>query len=251
MDIISSRKNPLVAHLRKLGNNRAYRRQCKEFICDGVKLLKDALASRLEIIMVLFSGQPPRLPGNIRSVKVSDDIIGHLSFFKSPQNIVFVCRIPYNDYDIKPGRHLVLENMQDPGNVGTIIRTANAFGVESIILTGDCADPYSPKSVRASMGAVFRQKIIEKDQDKLLDMLSEYGIPLYSSALDEDSVNLCTAPLPRSLALAIGNEGQGLSERLLDASIRKLVIPMENETQSLNAATAAAILMWEMYKQQQ
>lgn len=248
MDIISSRKNPLIAHLRKLGNDRAYRRQCREFICDGAKLLEDALASRLEIIMVLSSGQPPELPQNIRSIKVSDDIIKYLSSFKSPQDLVFVCKVPNNTHSLEPGRHLILENMQDPGNVGTIIRTANAFGVDSIILTGDCADPYNPKAVRASMGAVFRQRIIEKDQEKLLNMLSEKGIPLYSSALDEDTVDLRDVQLPSSLALAIGNEGQGLSERLLQASAQKLLIPMERETQSLNAAAAAAILMWELYK---
>lgn len=249
MEIISSRKNPLIVHLRKLGNDRAYRRQCREFVCDGAKLLEDALASRMEIIMVLCSGQPPELPRSIRNIRVSNEIIEYLSSFKTPQNLIFVCKIPDNSHHINKGRHLILENMQDPGNVGTIIRTANAFGIDSVILTGDCADPYGPKAVRASMGAVFRQRIVEKDQETLLNMLSVHGIPLYSTAPDKASSDLLTAALPSSLALAIGNEGQGLSERLLNASARKLTIPMESETESLNAAAAAAILMWELYKQ--
>lgn len=249
MDIISSRKNPLVAHLKKLANDRAYRRQCREFICDGIKLLDDAVASGAEIIMVLSSGSLPDLPGNIRTVRVSDDIIGLLSSFKSPQNLVFICRVPDMAAPMGRGRHLILENMQDPGNVGAIIRTANAFGTDTVVLTGDCADPYGPKSVRASMGAVFRQKIMETDSDRLLDMLKSNEIPLYSSALDPQATDIRSAVLPESLAIAIGNEGQGLSEKLLKASSQKLMIPMNKETQSLNAAAAAAILMWELYKQ--
>ena len=147
----------------------------------------------------------------------------------------------------KPGKlsnAIVLEGVQDPGNVGTVIRTANAFGIGAVILTGDCADLYHPKTVRATMGAIFRQPVLEMDLAFLADFLKDHGLPLYAAALDPQAVDLREVSL-RHAAVAVGSEGRGLSAALIDISEKNVIIPMQADSESLNAAVAAAVLMWE------
>ena len=139
---------------------------------------------------------------------------------------------------------LVLEGVQDPGNVGTVIRTANAFGMDAVILIGACADLYHPKTVRATMGAIFRQTVLEIDRDFLSSFLKDQELPLYAAALDERAVDVRKVPLCRA-AVAVGSEGRGLSPELIAMSDQTVVIPMGPDSESLNAAVAAAVLMWE------
>ncbi len=148
----------------------------------------------------------------------------------------------------KPGRlrnAIVLENVQDPGNVGTVIRTANALHIDAVILTGSCADLYQPKTVRATMGAIFRQKVLRVERDYLGGFLRDQQLPLYGAALSEDARDLRGLSL-KNAAVAIGSEGQGLSEELLRLCDGQLIIPMNPDSESLNAAVAASIVMWEM-----
>ena len=147
----------------------------------------------------------------------------------------------------KPGKlsnAIVLEGVQDPGNVGTVIRTANAFGMDAVILTGACADLYHPKTVRASMGAIFRQTVLEMDRAFLSPFLKEQGLPLYAAALDERAVDVREVSL-RHAAVAVGSEGRGLSAELIAMSDQTVIIPMGPDSESLNAAVAAAVIMWE------
>jgi TrmH family RNA methyltransferase len=125
-----------------------------------------------------------------------------------------------------------------------VIRTANAFGIDAVILTGDCADLYHPRTVRASMGAIFRQKVLELDTAYLKDLLVDQGLPLYAAALDERALDVREVSL-RNAAVAVGSEGHGLSETLLRMCDQKIIIPMDPDSESLNAAVAAAVLMWE------
>ena len=140
---------------------------------------------------------------------------------------------------------IVLESVQDPGNVGTVIRTANAFGVDAVILTGVCADLYNPKTVRATMGAIFRQRVLELPLAELRAALDENGLPLYGAALSETARDFREIPLDKA-AVAVGSEGNGLSTELLAICDGQLIIPMRPDSESLNAGVAASVIMWEM-----
>ena len=142
-------------------------------------------------------------------------------------------------------RYLVLDGVQDPGNVGTIWRTADALGADGLILVNGCADPWNPKTVRATMGACFRLPVYERNADGLAQWLGKQGIPLYATALREDTVDLRKAELSRC-AVVIGSEGRGVSEGLLSQSAKTLKIPMRARCESLNAAAAATVVLWEM-----
>lgn len=139
----------------------------------------------------------------------------------------------------------MLETIQDPGNLGTILRTANALSVDTVILTGDCADVWNPKTVRATMGAVFRQRFYEMERGEMRDYLARHGLKLYGAALSDRAGDLRRVDL-RAAAVAIGSEGQGLSKELLALCDGELIIPMNAQCESLNAAVAAAIVMWEL-----
>ena len=142
-------------------------------------------------------------------------------------------------------RAIVLENVQDPGNVGTVLRTADAFGMDLAVLCGACADPYNPKTVRASMGAVFRQCVARTDLAGLAGVLR--GLPLYGAALAPGGLDV--RDLPKDpLAVAVGNEGNGLTAALLAQCAGTVRIPMSPRTESLNAGVAAAVVMWEMVR---
>lgn len=245
MNEITSRKNPLVVHMKKLGGDGDYRRQSGEFLCDGDKLLREALSYGADVTAVLFSGvKPEGLPADIPAYEVPRDLITAVSPLKTPQGVLFACRIPAPaSSPITGGFHIILEGIQDPGNVGTILRTAGAFNVGSVILTGGCADPYNPKTIRASMGAIFRQPIVPAEIDDIR-ALKKSGLKIYGAALSEDSRDVRNV-IFNNAAVAIGSEGRGLSRDLLDLCDEKIIIPMLPECESLNAAVAAAIVMWE------
>ena len=142
-------------------------------------------------------------------------------------------------------RYLVLDGVQDPGNVGTIWRTADALGADGLLLVNGCADPYGPKAVRASMGACFRLPVYETDVDRLCALLERSRLSLSATALREDTVSLERAELSRG-AVVIGSEGRGVSPALLARCGQTIKIPMRERCESLNAAAAAAIVLWEM-----
>jgi TrmH family RNA methyltransferase len=139
----------------------------------------------------------------------------------------------------------VLDGVQDPGNVGTILRTADAFSLDGLFLVNACADLYSPKTVRASMGAVFRCPVWSCGAEELGGLLAQSGIPLYGAALRCDTEDVRSVDFSRA-AVAIGSEGQGLSRELLSLCSRTVRIPMNSRCESLNAAAAAAVILWEM-----
>ena len=216
MEQISSRKNAYIRHVRRLAADGAYRRERGEYLCDGMKTLREALD---------FGAKVTSSPGPLVTAAIRG------------------CR--------KPGKlrcALILEGVQDPGNVGTVIRTANAFGIDAVILTGGCADLYHPKTVRSTMGAIFRQNVLELELTHLADFLREQELPLYGAALAEDAQSIRGMDLRRT-ALAVGSEGRGLSAELLAMCEKKIIIPMRPDSESLNAAVAASVLMWEQSRQ--
>ena len=142
-------------------------------------------------------------------------------------------------------RAILLENVQDPGNVGTVIRTAAAMGVDTVLLCGACADVYSPKTARATMGAIFREKILHCTPDEARALADKNGLKLYGAALSDRAADIRTLTLQKAV-VAIGSEGRGLCEELLSLCDGELIIPMSPGSESLNAAVAAAITLWEM-----
>lgn len=247
MEKITSRKNAYIRHLRMLAADAAYRREKGEYLCDGYKLLGEALSCGAAVSSVLWKEREQALPGleNAAQYAAPADLFDFASPMKNSPGPLFTVRIRGCG---KPGamrNAIVLENVQDPGNVGTVLRTANAFGIDTVILTGDCADPYHPKTVRATMGAIFRQKLIRMELPCVKGLLDEMGLPLYGAALDPAAKDIRALDL-RHAAVAIGSEGRGLSTELLALCQDKLLIPMQPESESLNAAVAAAVCMWEM-----
>lgn len=249
MEQITSRKNPLIGHIRKLISDRAYRRECGEFVGDGIKLLEEAVRWNAPLTCVVCTADVclPTLPDGVRAVEVPRDVMESISPMKAPQGALFLCRIPVLDApdELEGDQWLVLDGLQDPGNVGTIWRTADALGADGLLLSEDCADPWNHKTVRATMGACFRLPVYQVKRQALPALLKRSNLPLYATALRDDTIDLRDADLSRA-AVVIGSEGRGASEVLLDASDKTLKIPMRQRCESLNAASAATVVLWEM-----
>ncbi len=242
METIRSRQNPLVKRFIALGADAKARQEAGEYICAGRTLLDEALASGAEITCVLAAEDIPGLPVRL----ASPEVVQAASPLEHSPGPVFSVRMRPVPPPARAERALVLENVQDPGNVGTVLRTAAAFGMDMVVLCGACADVYNPKAVRASMGAVFRQCAVRADVQDLERTLG--GLPLYGAALAPGGIDARALP-GGPVAVAVGNEGRGLTAALLAQCRGTVRIPMRPGTESLNAAVAAAILMWEMGRQ--
>ena len=246
MELITSRKNPLIRKLRLLGKDPDARKSEGVFLCDGEKLLREAQQNGMRIRDVLFCrGREVPIPPDSSAYTASEDVFSFASPLVNSPGPLFTVEFPKRDDAASPDCAVVLGNVQDPGNVGTVLRTAAALGIGAVILTGDCADPYNPKTVRASMGALFRQRIMELSMEELRKKLADWDLPLYGAALSPESVDLRSISLQHA-AVAVGNEGKGLTPEILGLCGKKIIIPMTPGSESLNAAVAASILMWEI-----
>mgnify|MGYP002795950066 FL=1 len=244
---ITSRKNPLLQQLRRLLQSRGAREAAGEYIADGTKLLAEAvrwIPERLRTVVVTESVDPGELPPHVRLVEVPDDVMAQLSPSKTPQGALFTCALPSMEApSIQPGT-LILDGIQDPGNLGTILRTADAWD-RPVVLTPGCCDAYSHKTVRASMGAVFRTPPGFMTQEEVYGTLLAAGIPLYVTALTSDALDVRQVALSKG-AVVIGSEGKGVGEYFRTHADQTLIIPMTARCESLNAAVAAAVVLWQM-----
>ena len=244
---ITSRKNPLLQQLRRLLQSRSEREAAGEYIADGTKLLAEAvrwIPERLRTVVVTESVDPGELPPHVRLVEVPDDVMAQLSPSKTPQGALFTCALPSMEApSIQPGT-LILDGIQDPGNLGTILRTADAWD-RPVVLTPGCCDAYSHKTVRASMGAVFRTPPGVMTQEEVYGTLLAAGIPLYVTALTSDALDVRQVALSKG-AVVIGSEGKGVGEYFRTHADQTLIIPMTARCESLNAAVAAAVVLWQM-----
>ena len=242
MEKITSRTNPLMTHIRKL-SSAAYRRETGEYLCDSPKLLAEAVQWGAEIVTVVATAEAelPALGDSVRCVEVPRDVMESISPMKTPQGVLFTCRLPQTALPAKPEgkRYMVLDGVQDPGNVG--------FGCDGLILLSGCADPYSAKTVRSSMGAVFRLPVYTASAAEMKEALNAAQIPLYGAALRDDTLDARDVDYTRA-AIAIGSEGRGLTEEMLTLCDRTVRIPMAERCESLNAAIAATVLLWEAYR---
>lgn len=249
MERIKSRTNPLMVRLRKLKGKRAARREEGVFLCEGPKMLREALrwGARVETVVCVQGFSLPELPDGVRSVEVPQPLLEDVADTKTPQGVVFLCRAPDTSLPetLAGERFLVLDGVQDPGNVGTIWRCADAFGAGALVLAGACADPWGPKTVRATMGAAFRLPVYECALAEIAERMDRQGIPLYATSLDLYTRDVREANLSRA-AVIIGSEGAGVSQQALKLCRETLKIPMRVRCESLNAAAAAAVILWEM-----
>lgn len=243
---ITARKNPLIQKVRKLVSSAAYRRETGLFVGDGTKLLTEAVCywPGLDTVILADGVQTQPIPEGIRIVRVPGEIMEYISPMQTPQGAVFLCRYPEKKAFVPKLGMLILDGIQDPGNVGTILRTADALDVPVVLLDG-CADPYGWKTVRSSMGAVFRTPVVQAKWEEVLLSCRAAGIGIGVTALSERAVDIRTANL-KNMALVIGSEGRGVRPEVLENADRELIIPMNEHCESLNAAIAAAIVMWQM-----
>ena len=248
MEQITSRKNAYIRHVRQLASDGAYRLKAGEYLCDGMKTLAEALRFGAKVTSVLWKEQSEIADcGDARQYVCPKELFDYASPMVSSPGPLFTVAIRGWEEGKRLKNALVLEGVQDPGNVGTVIRTANAFGMDAVILTGSCADLYHPKTVRSTMGAIFRQRVLQMELDTLAPFLKEQGLPLYGAALSESAADIRTLSL-RHAAVAVGSEGRGLSPELLALCEKTIIIPMRPDSESLNAAVAASVLMWEATK---
>lgn len=259
---ITSRKNEVVKDMVRLSNSVAYRRERRRFVTEGARLCCDAAKSGAPIFLLLYTPQAKeKYPSYLEAVfqkaerqyLISPEVASCLSGTKSTQGVFCVCGAPDAPRDFPNaaggGHCLVLENIQDPANLGAMLRTAEALGIRSVLLCGDCCDAYSPKVLRASMGAVFRLPLFPApDAQQALQRLREAGFLTLAAVPDASAVPVTSLRLDRPAAVAVGNEGNGLTGEAREACAECVTIPMRGRAESLNAAASAAILMWELVR---
>ena len=262
---ITSRQNPSVRRAAALLRDGQERRAQGRFLCEGARLCRDAVLSGIEIEICFYTEQAEKRYGEYLApifevcgerYMVEEHVAELLSSTKASQGVYCVCKIPprlgqpFSETDFTQPNLLVLENLQDPGNLGTVLRTAEALGVEEIFLAGQCADVLSPKVLRASMGAVFRGKLfLEANAEKLCKLLKEQGYLLHAAVPDRTAREITAVDFTKDRhAVLIGNEGNGLTEQTLALCHDRVTIPMEGRAESLNASAAATILLWEMMR---
>ena len=261
MDIITSRSNAMITDAVKL-RQKKFRDERSMFVFEGRKLLIDAAAANIELYRVFFTEQNKEfissLHLNCETFQVSDAVYDKLTEENSPSGIfcvaLYLDRIKILrkiDKDDNISRPFAAVSIRDPGNLGTLIRTANAFSVGTLILSSDCADVYNTKTVRASMGALFRQNIIIYENDDITSLpasLKDIGYSVYAAALHKDAVSLNTLKVDRLTCFFVGNEGHGLPDELISNCSGCVYIPMNERAESLNVASASSVLMWECFK---
>ena len=239
MERITSRTNPLCTHFRKLASSRAYREETGEFLCDSPKLLREAAIWGASVSAVLFTpgADVSGAPAGARLTEMTESVMRAVSPMEH--------RPPERLMPDACGRqrYVLLDGVQDPGNVGTILRAADAFGWTVFLLPG-CAGVDNPKTVRAAMGVHFRKVIYQASLEEAVRLVRAAELPLYAAALAEDTADLRTVDLTRC-AVVIGSEGRGVSSAALALCDRTVKIPMSKTCESLNAAAAAAVVLWE------
>ncbi len=247
MKHITSRKNPFLLHVRKLISSSSYRQEQGLFVGDGLKLLDAGFQAKFPLTHLIYSDNihPPQEAQGIDSTFVPEDLMAWLSPMKTPQGGLFVAEIPHYCLETLEGNYLLLDGIQDTGNLGTIWRTAQGLGASGLILLEHCANPWGHKAVRSSMGACFHLPIYTMTGQEALDLFAQQKTPLYATALEENSKSIHQVNL-QHCGVVIGAEGQGVSPLLLKHCEETIYLPMSQGCQSLNAAMAAGIVLWEM-----
>lgn len=253
-NIITSGDNKLIKHVKSL-QDKKYRNQYNEYIIEGMKIVEEAIENNeaIESIIVCEELLDTENLDNIKAhnpVFVPKNIFMQISDTVTPQGVLAVIkRLMTNIQELNKSCYLVLDNIQDPGNMGTMIRTSEACGVDEIFLSKGCADPYSPKVVRSTMGSIFRSTIHDNiDLKQLYNDFKQNNIKIIVTSLEE-SYEYYKVDYTQKVAIVIGNESNGISEISKEMSDIRIKIPMMGKIESLNASVAASVVMYEVLKQ--
>lgn len=261
-EIITSKNNPLVKNIVKLLNSSKHRNKNKLFVVEGLRLCRDAMLSNAEIKYLIYSDSAmQKYSRHINDIancselcyQVSDNVFLDMSDTISPQGVMCVCKMLDKNVDVDKignvGKLIVLEDIQDPSNMGTILRTAEALGIDAVILSSNCCDIYNPKVLRGSMGAVFRVNILMSDNiPSLIDKFNKLGFDTYATLPSFNAQHINKVKFSNKSISVIGNEANGITEQTIDRCSYKITVPMLGRAESLNASTAASIVMWEMIR---
>ncbi|MGL5677953.1 MAG: TrmH family RNA methyltransferase [Cellulosilyticaceae bacterium] len=254
---ITSTSNPLIKKISLLQTKKSARKKENTFVIEGLRGVNEI--PNVTWIKELIVSEQVNVDEITLAVEeiitVPEDVYKHISDTKSPQGVlatVAMCHQTLEEINVqKDGFYMVLENVQDPGNLGTIIRTAYGFGVDAIFLTKGCVDVYNPKTIRSTMGALLHLPIvIDLEIEEIIGWFKQHDIPLYATDLAE-SKPVADYVLTGGVGIAIGNEANGISETLRQGSDYKMRIPMPGGLESLNASIAGSICMYEVMRQRQ
>ena len=254
--LITSKDNDLIKHIRKL-KEKKYRDEFGEFIVEGAKMIEEAIheAAKIKYIIVCddckteSSMTPEQLYdiAKYECIYVTEKIFSTITDVVAPQGIMAIVEKPMkseNKIDYKQNHFLLLDNIQDPGNMGTILRTADSLNMKQIIVSPGTADCYNSKVVRSTMGAIFRVNVIERDLEKVIKEMKKREIKVYSTDLKTDKT-IYDVDYEKT-AVVIGNEANGVSANILQLADESIKIPMTGKTESLNAAVAPGIILYEI-----
>ena len=256
-NVITSRDNSLIKLVCALQGSAKARKENQLFVIEGLRIAKDAYDNsiRFDKLIVSYTAMEKYADdieifskNSNECYRIPDSLFKKISDTTSPQGIIALASIPQKGFDIinKNGRYIALENLADPSNLGAVSRTAEALGVSGIILSDSGCDPYSPKALRASMGTLLRMPIFILD-DFANDM-KNIGMKIFSCVVDSDAQPITEANFGDGCIAVIGNEANGITAETRTISDKLITIPMSGNAESLNAAVAAAISIWEMMK---
>ncbi len=257
MQFITSKDNPNVKFYRKLSENKKFRRENGMFVLEGLRIIDDAVKENAEICKIFAAESCAEsfysntdLPDAEKYI-IPDELGNKLSDTGNTQGVFAVCRIPNavppSEIIKSGGKYVLLHQVRDPGNLGTIIRTADAVGADGLFLS-DCCDLYNPKVVRSTMGSIFRVNVSEIPFDEIFPVFGKNNIATFAAVIDSGAVSLTDIDFSEGAAVLIGNEGNGLPKEIADMCDVKMTIKMKGNINSLNAAMAAGIIMWEFTK---
>lgn len=255
MERLTSRENALIKEYRRLSGSRKRREETGCFVLEGARLVQDAAESGIALRTLLVSDDGARYPeaatlqGLVqRCFSISNELAAYISDTEHPQGIFAVGEMPEaQPLTMQAGSYLLLDELQDPGNLGTILRTAEAMGMTAVVLSAHCPDLFSPKVIRSTMGSGWRQKTVRVENlAESIAAWREQGLRCYAATLTPEALPLQKLPAGDCRAIVIGNEGNGVSREVIAACGGEVYIPMRGAAESLNAAAAAALCMWEL-----
>ncbi|WP_368646026.1 TrmH family RNA methyltransferase [Alkalibacterium putridalgicola] len=254
MERIESTQNKQVKEWRKLLTRKGRKKQ-NRYLVEGLHLVEEAIKSDTEIdVLVIREDKVMDYAylyekSEIDAVEVTEEITSMLSDAVTEQGILAVVKSQESPEDIRGNKPvLILDEVQDPGNLGTLIRTADAAGFEGVIIGKGSVDLFNPKALRSAQGSHFHLTIIHDDIETWIGMFKDRGIPVYGTALDERAVSFRSIEPQDRFALIVGNEGNGVNPKILEQTSENLYIPIKGQAESLNVAIAASILMFSLYQ---
>ena len=253
---ITSKDNPLIKFVSSLQTSSKHRKENGLFVLEGLRICDDALQNNIKFDKLIVTKNFIEKHNDFYKTIVNnsdccyvlkEELFKKISDTNTPQGIIAIAKIPNNSSCIsKNGRYIALENLADPSNLGAIARTAEALGVDGIILSSDSCDPYAPKTLRSSMGTLLRLPLFITEN--IMEFINNNNLRAYACVVDKDADDISKVEFTDGDVLLIGNEANGLKDETKSSSYKRITINMRGMAESLNAAAAAAIAMWEMVK---